>query len=274
MRIAVSNIAWRPDEDRAMAQLLAACGVDAVEVAPTRLWPKPLEASPAEVDAYVALWRQAGVEVVSMQALLFGRPDLQLFADPDSRQQTLSYLAGIARLAARMGARKLVFGSPGNRKVGTRDRAEAWEIACAFFAAAGRDAAAAGVQLCIEPNPSAYGCDFVTNAAEGLALVEAVAEPGFGLHLDAAGLFLAGDNPAAAMRTCAHALSHVHLSAPQLGRIQRGADVDYAAVTAALRESGYAGLLSLEMRTADQTGDNRPFVAETVGFVRQVVGAG
>lgn len=272
MRIAVSNIAWRPDEDAAMARLLAGCGVDAVEVAPTRLWPKPLEASPAEIDAYVDVWRRAGVEVVSMQALLFGRPDLQLFADPDSRQQTLSYLAGIARLAARMGARKLVLGSPGNRKVGERDRTEVWEIACDFFRSAGRDAAAAGVQLCIAPNPPAYGCDFVTTAAEGLALVEAVAEPGFGLHLDAAGLHLAGENLAAAVRMCRHVLGHVHLSAPQLGRIQRDAGVDYPAFVAALREVGYPGLLSLEMRMADPQGDNRPFVAELVGYVQQVMG--
>lgn len=273
MRLAVSNIAWRPDEDAAMAQLLSACGVDAVEVAPTRLWPQPLDASAQDVDAYVQLWQSAGVSIVSMQALLFGRPDLQLFADAATRQATRVYLAGIAELAARMGATKLVFGSPGNRKVGELDRATAWEIACSFFAEAGRDAATAGVQLCIEPNPPAYGCDFVTTAAEGLALVEAVAEPGFGLHLDAAGLLLAGDDPAAAARACAGRVCHVHWSAPQLGRIQRGGPVDYAAMLDALGQTNYSGMISLEMRTVLQQGDNRPYVAETVGFVQQLLAA-
>jgi len=273
MRLAVSNIAWRPEEDAAMARLLAACGVDAVEVAPTRLWPQPLDASSQDVDAYVQLWQSAGVSIVSMQALLFGRPDLQLFADSASRQATRAYLAGIAQLAARMGATKLVFGSPGNRKVGELDRATAWEIACSFFAAAGRDAAEAGVQLCIEPNPPAYGCDFVTTAAEGLALVQAVAEPGFGLHLDAAGLQLAGDDPAASVLACAGSVCHVHWSAPQLGRIQRGGPVDYAAMLGALRQTNYSGMVSLEMRTALQAGDNRPYVAETIGFVQQLLAA-
>ena len=271
MRLVVSNIAWRPEEDLPMARLLASAGVDAVEVAPTRLWPRPLETSAAEVDSYVDLWRREGVEIVSMQALLFGRPDLQIFADATSRAETLSYLRGISQLAGRMGARKLVFGSPGNRKVGSLDRAQAWDIACTFFAAAGRDAAQAGVQLCIEPNPPAYACDFVTTAAEGLALVRAVHEPGFGLHLDAAGLQLAGDDPAAAVLACGEAICHVHLSAPQLGRIQRDSVVNYAAVISALRQTSYAGLLSMEMRTASATGDNRPFVAESVGYIRQLV---
>jgi D-psicose/D-tagatose/L-ribulose 3-epimerase len=273
MRLVVSNIAWRPEEDLGMARLLAAAGVDAVEVAPTRLWPQPLDTSAAEVARYVGLWRSEGVEVVSMQALLFGRPDLQIFADAQKRAETLHYLRGIAQLAASMGARKLVFGSPGNRKVGDLDRKQAWDIACDFFAAAGRDAAQAGVQLCIEPNPPAYACDFVTTAAEGLALVQAVNEPGFGLHLDAAGLQLAGDDPAAAVLACGSATCHVHLSAPQLGRIQRDAVVDYAGVIAALRQTAYAGLLSMEMRAASATGDNRPFVAESVGYIRQLLAA-
>lgn len=274
MRLAVSNIAWRPDEDQSMARLLSAVGVDAVEVAPTRLWPKPLEVEPSDVDAYVRLWRDQGVEVVSMQALLFGRPDLQLFGDSAERAVLLTYLAGIHRLAARMGACRLVFGSPGNRRRGARPPAEAWEIAATFFAKAGRDAASVGVQLCIEPNPAAYGCDFITTAAEGLALVESVAQPGFGLHLDTAGLLLSGDDPAAAMRDCSHELRHVHFSAPQLAPVRRDVELDYASVANALVSAGYAGCVSVEMRAGSQGADNRAAVAETLGFVQQVLLAG
>lgn len=273
MRLAVSNIAWRPDEDRAMARLLAAAGVDAVEVAPTRLWPRPLEVEGDAVDAYVQLWRDHGVEVVSMQALLFGRPDLQLFGDAADREVLFAYLCGIHRLAARMGARRLVFGSPGNRRIGARSAAEAEDIAAAFFARIGRDAAAVGVELCIEPNPPSYGCDFVTRAAEGLALVQRVGEAGFGLHLDAAGTALAGDDPAAAVRACAGHLRHFHVSAPQLGHVCRGGAIDYPGVVAALRASGYDQLVSIEMRTQAASGDNRPALAETVGYVAALLAA-
>ena len=273
MRMAISNIAWRPDEDAAMARMLAGIGVDALEVAPTRVWPKPLEVAKSEVLAWTARQKDLGLEVVSMQALLFGRPDLAVFGDAEVRAQTLAYLVGILELAAVMGARRLVFGSPHNRHPAALTAELALEQGAAFFAQAGQRARELGVVLCVEPNPPAYGCTWITTAAQGHALVQLANEPGFGLHLDAAGMFLAGDDPAAMAAQFGARTQHFHLSAPQLGPVRRGGPVDDAAVVAALAGSGYAGLLSIEMRTQRQAGDNRPCIAETVGYVRQVVDA-
>jgi D-psicose/D-tagatose/L-ribulose 3-epimerase len=52
--------------------------------------------------------------VFAAQALLFGRRDLTLFDDADTRQRTLDYLCIMVRVCARLGARALVFGSPKN----------------------------------------------------------------------------------------------------------------------------------------------------------------
>jgi sugar phosphate isomerase/epimerase len=268
MRVAISNIAWRADEDAAMGRLLAAAGVDAVEVAPTRTWPAPLEATAADAAALVGFWRDLGLEIVSMQALLYGRPELTLFDDAATRAATIAYLEGVLRLAGRLGARRLVFGSPGNRRVGDRDPATCWAIAVEVFGALAARAEAEGVVLCIEPNPPAYKCDFVTRAAEGLALARQVGRPGFGLHLDLAGALLAGDDPAAAIAACAGEIAHLHVSAPQLGHVQRAMPYDLAACAEALRAARYDGVVAIEMRTQAATGDNRPFVAESVGLVR------
>lgn len=273
MRLVISNIAWRPDEDNAMARLLAELGVDALEVAPTRVWPKPLEVSDAEVHSWTANQRQLGLHVVSMQALLFGRPELSIFGDATLRQQTLDYLQGIIRLADKMGARRLVFGSPRNRDPGVLDAQQAQLRGAEFFAKVAEFADQHGIILCIEPNPAVYGCTWITTAAQGRALVEQVSHRGFALHLDAAAMYLAGDDPAAMAAEHGAITSHFHLSAPQLGHVRRGGEVDDALVVTQLRASGYGGMLSIEMRAQSQAGDNRPFVAETAGYVMQLLQA-
>src|SRR5205807_620179 len=77
MRLSISNIAWPLPEEAALAGRLRGFGATAVEVAPTCCWPQPLQATPAQLREYRAFWEGHGLPVVALQALLFGRPELQ-----------------------------------------------------------------------------------------------------------------------------------------------------------------------------------------------------
>src|SRR5207302_1508042 len=157
MNLAMSAIAWEPSEDEAAASVLREHGFTGVELAPTKIFPRPDSATGAEVAACRAVWSRRGLRIVAMQALLFGRPELTVFGE--SREQTLEYLSGVARLGGRLGAGALVFGSPRNRARGSMPAAEAWRAAVEFFRALGSAAAGAGTCVCIEPNPPRYGAD-------------------------------------------------------------------------------------------------------------------
>ena len=87
MRIAISNIAWQPQDDEHVARLMAQHGVDALEVAPTVCWPDPTVVSDREVVAYRTSWEARGVEIVAMQSLLYGHPELVIFGS-DATDQT------------------------------------------------------------------------------------------------------------------------------------------------------------------------------------------
>lgn len=247
MRLAASMIAWDRAADARVAGWMAELGVTGIEVAPTALWPEPLAATPADVARARDWWVGHGIEVVAMQALLFGRGELALFGSDADRRALAEYLGGIIRLGGALGARALVFGSPKNRRVGAMDRGAAWEVAAGFFRDMAAVAREAGTVLAIEPNPPAYGCDFVTTTAEAVALVEAVDHPGFRVHLDTAALHYAGDDPAAAIPHALPRAAHVHASEPDLVPLGDGA-VDHAACAAALRSAGWDGWVSLEMR--------------------------
>jgi sugar phosphate isomerase/epimerase len=246
IRLAISNLAWPVEADAAVAGILKRCGVLGVELAPTKVWPKPLEASESAAREYRGRWEQLGLRVVALQAILFGRPDLTLFESDEKRAETLAYLAGMCRLAGWLGTEVLVFGSPKNRLVGAMSPAVAESVAGEFFRRVGESAAEYGTAVCIEPNPVEYGCDFVTRAVDGVRLVERVNHPGFGLHFDAGGMALSGDPPELLTRH-GRMLRHFHISEPHMQPIGR-ARVDHAGLAAALRAGGYERSVSIEMK--------------------------
>ena len=45
-------------------------------------------------------------------------------------------------------------------------------------------------------------------------------------------------------------LRHVHLSEPDLAPVRKGGSLDLPAIAAALREAGYSGWVSVEMKPA------------------------
>jgi sugar phosphate isomerase/epimerase len=249
MKLAISNLAWDSTHDSAVAALMQSHGVTGVEIAPTKIWDEPLDASDSELEDYAELWSDFGIEIVSLQSLLFNKPDLQLFLTDASRSEMQSYLEGIIELAARLGAQVLVFGSPKNRTRGDIDPASAEKIAVPFFRAIGDYALDCGVTFCIEPNPVEYGCDWITTSAEGVRLVESVGTKGFGLHLDAAGMTLAKEDPASALPRAIKVLEHFHISEPKLKPVgsSPSAGTNHAAFAKALNAAAFTGWTSIEM---------------------------
>jgi D-psicose/D-tagatose/L-ribulose 3-epimerase len=256
-RLAISNIAWPNEADDTIALLLAQRGIAGLEVAPTKIWPAPREATDRQVDDYRAWWEARGIRIVAAQALLFGRPDLRLFEGAAIRDEALEYLCGIARICARLGAGALVFGSPKNRFVGPMDRDAAWRIAVDFFGALGEACASFGTTLVIEPNPPQYGADFITRAAEAIALVQEVDHPGFRLHLDSACMASVGDDVEATVDAGAAYLRHIHFSEPNLAPLTAGS-LHQSRLAAKLREVAYPHFCSLEIRQPE------PFSVQTI----------
>jgi sugar phosphate isomerase/epimerase len=161
MKIAISNIAWQVEEEELMAQIMQELNIKGVEIAPTKIWDSPLLAPDEQIQSYQNFWQSRGIQIVAMQALLYGRPDLTIFQDAQKRKETFEYLSGMVELGSKLDARVLVFGSPKNRSIGNLEFQEAEEIALSFFYNLGEVAARHGVMFCIEPNPTVYNCDFI-----------------------------------------------------------------------------------------------------------------
>ncbi|HEY4216055.1 MAG TPA: sugar phosphate isomerase/epimerase family protein [Gemmatimonadaceae bacterium] len=250
-RLAISNIAWDAAEDDAAAAVVRRCGATGVEIAPTKWRDDPLDASPADVAAYRRGWEERGLSIVSLQSLLFGRPDLQLFGDFAPRSAFIDYLRRTIDLAAALGARSLVFGSPKNRVRGALALADAIAIATDAFREIGQHAHECGTALCIEANPPAYGCDFITTTIEAADLCRAIDHPGVRVNGDLGGITMAGESAVSAVEYAAPYLAHFHASEPNLAELGTGTPpADHTAAERALKAAGYDGWVSVEMRAA------------------------
>ncbi|GAB4525277.1 MAG: sugar phosphate isomerase/epimerase [Parvularculaceae bacterium] len=271
MKLAVSNIAWAPEEEREARDILRRSGVTAIEVAPTRIWPEWRGADGQAAARARADFLADGFATPSFQAILFGRPELKVFGDDDDRAAFLAHMETVAALAGAMGAGPLVFGSPKNRDPGDLSPEEAMAKAADIFRAAGEICANHGATLVIEANPSDYGCRFLTTWRDAAEFVRLTDHPNVRLHLDIACTEMAGDDAAAAARACADILAHVHISEPQLGAFD-APTADHAGFAAALRETGYDGYASLEMRRQGDGAEALDALATAVAFASKTYG--
>lgn len=265
MKIAVSNIAW---DNRYLAEhlaLLKDLGCDGVELAPSCIWPEPVFATAADRIALRDTIKRSGLELVGFHALLFTRPDLQLFADRSSCSLTIDYLARLAELCADLDGGLLVLGSPRNRVLHGRRYDECMKWATDAFRTLAEACAPRGAIFCIEPlGPDET--EFIKSAREGAELVERVSHPNFRLHLDAKALIGTGENLEHALADYGELLRHFHVGDP--GLAPPGATgADHAPFGKALRRYGYRGYVSIEMRRGHR--DSRDAVRESVDYVRR-----
>lgn len=268
MKLAISNIAWNPEDESTVIGWLKQFGVKGLEIAPTKIWQDPTQYKVEEALACKQSWSEHGLELVAMQSLLFGRANLVLFQDEVAREALKQYLFVIIELAGVLGTKKLVFGSPKNRLAGKLSKQEQIQIAAPFFYELGEHAMKHNVLFCIEPNAKEYGCDFVTNTDEAIELLEIVNHKGFQLHLDAAVMTMNGENYVQVIQRAIPHLAHFHISEPFLNLI--GSEhTNHHAIFAALVKNQYSNWVSIEMKNG-LSESNSQSVRKSLEFVTQI----
>lgn len=246
MRLAISNIAWDVGEDTEIAGLLSEHGVAAIDIAPGKYFPDPPSATDAEIRAVKAWWVARGFEITGMQALLFGTSGLNVFGGPESQKKLLEHLRGVCHIGGRLGATRLVFGSPKNRDRGGMSDSETLDVAVPFFQRLGDIATSEGVQVCLEPNPTCYGANFMTNSADTASVVSLVGHEGIRMQLDTGAITINGEDVVSVLDAWHHLIGHIHASEPDL--VPLGDDgTDHDAVHAALRRYLPQHVVSIEM---------------------------
>ncbi len=250
-RLAISNIAWKPEDTENVYQLLQKRGIINLEIAPPLFLPN--SAAPYDEHASVILKAKKEAEdfslnLVSMQSLLFGSQGLHLFEGETSRNQLLDYCKKSVDFASVLGIGNLVFGSPKNRIIPeTMSAQEARVIADSFFNNLGDYAIKSGTCIGLEANSKAYGCNFLSNTKDAVAFIQELNNDGIKLNFDLSTFILENEDT----NYLNHALSfatHVHISVPYLNAIYGFETEIHKKLKEALMASSYNGFVSIEMK--------------------------
>lgn len=231
--LSISNIAWDVSEDEEIAAILLQRGVSRIDLAPSKYFPNLATVSATEVEHVRRRWNDRGISLIGMQSLLFGTTGLNVFGDSVCQDRLLSHLESVFKVGAELGITKAVFGSPRNRLRGARSDSEALHEAVDFFRRAGDLAMHHDMILCLEPNPTIYGADFMTNIDLTASVAKAAAHPGIGMQWDTGAMFINQEDPATAMNGHASIVGHIHISEPQLAPIG-SSEIDHAPMAQAM----------------------------------------
>lgn len=249
MNTSISNIAWDIKYDNEISKILRNKKINGIEIAPTKVLEEPTRASIEEIKNYRNFWSNKGIKIVAIQSVLYGHPELTIFDNERVRNETLSYLVSMIKVASDLGAKIIVFGSPKNRNISLIKMSRAWEIARNFFYKIGEEAKNYGINFCIEPNPPEYETNFINNTKEAVSFVKKVNHPNFRLHLDLSTLTLNKENYSESIKLGADFLSHFHISEPFLKPVNKKNLNKYKSIIKALKDINYKGWVSIEMLT-------------------------
>lgn len=246
MRLAISNIAWNIQEDFAVARLLEKFGIDAIDIAPGKYFPDLVSAKDEDIANVRQWWADHGIEITGMQALLFGTTGLNVFGDDESQRAMLQHLRAVCRIGAGLGATRLVFGSPRNRDRSDLSDAQTLEQAVYFFRRLGTIAQEHGVIICLEPNPTRYGANFMTTSQETAQVVTAIDHDAIWMQFDTGALTINRESPEFVLRHSAKLIGHVHASEPDLVPLGDGG-TDHPLMYKALQQYLPDHVVSIEM---------------------------
>jgi sugar phosphate isomerase/epimerase len=230
--------------------LLSRCGYTGIEVAPTKIWPKWDGASRDASSVYRSKLHDQGFVVPAFQAIFYGFTRENFF-DPADQNVLVDHFHHVASLANAMECPVLVIGAPKMRIPPNGLTEYAKNNARSLFASFAQIAHDQGTCACIEPNPAAYGCEYIVNSAEAIQLVHEINHPGFGLHIDAAAMSMEKEDGVEVIRAHADEIKHFHVSEPFLSGLSNSG-IDHRSNLLQLADSRYPHWVSLESTGVDQ----------------------
>jgi sugar phosphate isomerase/epimerase len=164
-------------------------------------------------------WAEFGIKIRGMQSLLFGAGPLNILHTDDWPKLT-AHFDRVFSVALALGANRLVFGSPNNRKKGPLDSMEAESIATEFFGKLADQARDRACLVLLEPNPMEYGCDFITTTSEAISLVQKVDHPNLMTQLDLGTCLYNDEQADEILQASAASIGYIHLATKRLQALQ------------------------------------------------------
>ncbi len=267
MRYAICNETFEGWDHARVCNRVAELGYTGLELAPFTLAPRITDVTSARRSELRRQAETAGVKLIGLHWLLAKTEGFHLTSpDAATRKRTGAYLADLAHAAADLGGDILVLGSPFQRNLPDGMSQEqgadnALDTLRYCLPALERTR----VYLCLEPLTPAE-TNFMTSAAEGVALARQLAHPFVKVHLDVKAMSAEAAPTPDVIRANREYLHHFHANDPNKRGPGFGA-TDFKPIFRALRDVNYTGWVSVEV--FDYAPDPDTIARESIRYMRE-----
>ncbi len=246
------------------AAAIAACGYDFIEPGLARTLALP----EAERQEQLRRLAAAGIRIETMNWFMPGG-DIKLTGPAVDQARITDFLERSLALADQLGAKVIVFGSPGARSYPEGfPRERAWEQLGTFLRTAGGiiEARRYGMVIGIEPLRKPES-NIVNTVAEAARLAREVNHPKVRIVVDFYHLAFENEDPDAIL-AAGDLIVHLQIAGPAARDFprQEGSETRYRRFFDNLLEIGYKGRLSIEANSSDVAADCGPALA----FLKQM----
>lgn len=267
MKFSICNETFGDWPWRRVCETVAGFGYDGIEIAPFTFAPSVTDITATQRAEIRQVAQDCGLKIVGLHWLLASPKGLHIHTVDDAvRGRTTDYLRHLTDFAGDIGARVMVFGSPGQRRLENGDYAGAWQRTQDAYRAVLPTLRERNVILCQESLPGPES-DFIMTAAEAARMVEEINDPHFRLMLDVKSMCSEAAPPADIIRQFCPLVEHFHANDANRRGPGFGA-TDFRPIASALRECGYDGTVSVEV--FDYTPDPETIARESLRYLREV----
>lgn len=247
MKFAICQELFEGWEWQRQCQKIATTGYAGIELAPFTLASRIGEVSPVRRRELKAVAESYGLTICGLHWLLAKTEGMHLTTnDAGVRRATAQYLIELVNACADLGGSIMVFGSPQQRNIQEGvTREQAYANAAEVFRAVVPALSDRGVTIAMEPL-TPKETNFVNSCAEAVELMTLVDHPNFALHQDVKAMLSESSSIPDLIAQYAAQTRHFHVNddnllGPGMGR------TDYHPILQALRETNYAGWISVEV---------------------------
>ena len=268
MRISLCNEVIRELSFERQCAFARTVGYDGLEIAPFTLGEDPHLIAPSQRTRLRAAAAAEGIVITSLHYLMLAPPGLSITSEASAEhQRSIDVIRRLCDLAADLGARILVHGSPAQRRLEVGREAEGRKRAVQAFAAAAEAAGNAGVTYCIEPL-AITETKLVNTVAEAAAIVSEIAHPALRTMIDCCAAARAESQGLPELLRDwlpTGVVAHIHFNDPNRRGPGEGG-LAFAPILGALRAGGYQGVAAVEPFLYEPDGPS--CAARAIGYLR------
>lgn len=271
MKISLCNevIATLSFEDQ--CRFIRATGYDGIEIAPFTLGEEPHKLPASKKKEVKKIAADYGVPVTGLHYLMIAPQGLSITSgDKAVRERSTQVMCALCDLAAELGAKLLIHGSPSQRLLEPGREAEQTKYGIECFAKAAEAAARNKVVYLLEPM-SVQSTGFINTVEQAARVVRDINSPGLGTMLDcaAAGHSETEPIPDVLKKWIPTGLiAHIHFNDPNRRGPGEG-DLAIAPIVQALRDAGYKGDAAVEPFIYEPDGPS--CAARGIGYLRGIM---